>query len=78
MPLDARFRLGPFMVDEAGGLLPPSDRPACFSLRWRGCRVRAELRPVGDGPAHPVAVAMALEAVLGRVPSSAAASAAQR
>jgi hypothetical protein len=68
MPLAAPFKLGPFLVDAAGGLIPPADREARFSVRWRGCLVQAGLRPAEDG------AALQLQAVLGRVPSSAQAS----
>ena len=77
MPLDMPCRLGPFMVDDQGGLLPPADRDARFTLRWRGCAVRAAMRPLGGG-AGPGRVELTLQATLGRVPSSAEASAGRR
>ncbi len=78
MPFDTPFRLGPFLVDEAGGLMPPPDRDARFTLRWRGCRVNAALRPTGANPTAPDSIALRLQAILGRVPSSAEAGAPQR
>ena len=74
MPLDMPFQLGPFTVDEQGGVTPPADRDARFSVRWRGCLVRAAMRPLEAGGG----VALGLQAVLGRVPSSASASEAER
>lgn len=66
MPLDAPFRLGPFVVDRQGKLEPsdPGRFPG-FHLQWRGCPVHARLDPT-EGAADLV-----LGAVLGRVPSSA-------
>lgn len=78
MKFDQPFRLGPFIVDRDGGLMPPHDRDARFTLRWRGCLMQAALRPLGDNPAHPDRVELQLQAVLGRVPSSAEATAPQR
>lgn len=74
MPLDMPFQLGPFMVDEQGGVTPPADRDARFTVRWRGCLVRAAMRPLASGGG----VTLGLQAVLGRVPSSASASEAER
>ena len=66
MPLDSPFRLGPFSVDDQGGLTPQPEGGAGFSVRWRGCVVRAALvRAAGE------AMELRLRAVLGRVPSSA-------
>ena len=78
MPFDKPFRLGPFMVDRNGGLMPPVDRDARFCVRWRGCVVRASMRPVGSNPTQPCGVQLNLQAMLGRVPSSAEASAVER
>jgi hypothetical protein len=56
------FRLGPFLVDAAGQLSPRElDRPPRFSLRCWGKGIRAQL---DDGR-------LALEATVGRVPSTA-------
>jgi hypothetical protein len=77
MPLDTPFRLGPFMVDDQGGLMPPIGGDANFTVNWRGCLVSASMRPVG-APEQPDAVELNLHAVLGRVPSSAEATAQQR
>ncbi len=74
MPLDMPFRLGPFMVDEKGGVMPPADRDTRFTARWRGCVVHAAMRPLAAGGG----VRLGLQAVLGRVPSSASASEAHR
>ena len=74
MPLDMPFQLGPFMVDEQGGVTPPADRDARFTVRWRGCLVRAAMRPLEAGGG----MALGLQAVLGRVPSSASASESER
>ncbi len=77
MPLDMPFRLGPFLVDEHGGLMPTIGGDANFTMSWRGCLVSASMRPSG-APEQPDAVELTLQAVLGRVPSSAEASATQR
>jgi hypothetical protein len=78
MPLDTPFHLGPFVVDEHGGLTPPVDRGANFMVHWRGCAVRAALRPIAAAAGQPAGVELNLQAVLGRVPSTAQASAALR
>ena len=67
MLFDTPFRLGPFTVDTAGGMIPPGDRPARFQVNWRGCMVAASLR---CDPAAEVA-RLELSAVIGQVPSSA-------
>ena len=72
MPFDAPYRLGPFLVDQAGGVMPPTDRSANFAVRWRGCLVQAELR--GDSEQ----VGLTMRAVIGRVPSTAEGGAAPR
>lgn len=76
MPLDAPFRLGPFIVD-VHGRLEPSD-PGAFPtihLAWRGCPVHARL----DAAEMPEGGAgqLALTAVVGRVPSTAGGDAAR-
>lgn len=67
MPFNAPFKLGPFIVDSEGGLTPgkPDEAPA-FLFRWRQRLVRAHLMdgPNGEGR-------IALQATLGRVPSTA-------
>lgn len=79
LPIDGPYRLGPFVVDDTGGLTPPRDRAAVFCVRWRGCVVRAALG-WRDGPeaGAPSEMALTLHAILGRVPSSAATLPAQR
>ncbi len=72
MALDRRVRLGPFLVDENGGITPPRDEDARFTLRWRGCVMHAALRALGEDAAESIELRML--AVLGRVPSSAEAS----
>lgn len=73
MPLDAPFELGPFRVDEAGALaLARPDSLPRFHLAWRGVRVDACIE-AGGGQAM-----LRLEALPGRVPSTAAGSAAGR
>lgn len=72
MPLDAPYRLGPFIVDASGGITPPIDRAANFAVKWRGCVVRAELH--GDSER----VGLTMRAVLGRVPSTASGGAEPR
>jgi hypothetical protein len=71
MPLDAPFRLGPFVVDTQGRLEPsePGRFPS-FHLGWRGCTVHARLDASGDR------ASLVLSAIIGRVPSSAGADAA--
>ena len=75
MPLNAPFRLGPFIVDPNGRLEPgePGRFPG-FHLAWRGCPVHARL-DAGDGSAA-VPACVVLRAVIGRVPSSAGGDAA--
>ena len=73
MPLDAPFELGPFRVDEGGTLaLARPDSLPRFHLAWRGVRVEARIE-AGGGDAL-----LKLEAVPGRVPSTAAGDAAAR
>lgn len=66
MPFDAPFMLGPFLVDAEGRLAPrdPEALPA-FLFRWRGCVIRARLRP-----AEAKRGRLVLRGVLGRIPSS--------
>jgi len=67
MPLDVPFRLGPFDVDRAGGLQPhsPEQQPV-FQVAWRRRTIHVGLEG-GPGGGR-----MALHAILGRIPSSAA------
>jgi hypothetical protein len=75
MPLDAPFRLGPFIVDVHGRLQPsdPATFPS-FHIAWRGCPIHARLAAEGAAPgsAH-----LAMSAVIGRVPSTAGGDAAR-
>jgi len=66
MLFDAPFRLGPFIVDADGRLTPttPEQFPA-FHIAWRGLVVAARLASTG-----PQGASLALQAVLGRVPST--------
>ena len=75
MAFDRPVWVGPFLVDENGGITPPRDRDARFTVRWRGCVMHAALRVV-DGPSDDTAerIELRMLAVLGRVPSSAEAS----
>ncbi len=69
MPLDAPFRLGPFVVDVQGRLQPSdSGRFPSFRLAWRGCPVQARL---DDGGGMEGGARLALSATVGRVPSTA-------
>ena len=61
------FRLGPFAVDPQGRLRPDPAEGARFRFHWRDRSIEAELHE-----AH-----FAVTALLGRVPSSAAAAAAR-
>jgi hypothetical protein len=73
MPLDAPFELGPFRVDEGGTLaLARPDSLPRFHLAWRGVRVEARIEAGGDG------AMLQLEAIPGRVPSTAAGNVAVR
>ena len=73
MPLDVPFRLGPFEVDEAGRLQAHSpDRLPVFQVAWRERTIHVCL----DG--GPDDGRLALHAILGRIPSSAASDAAGR
>ncbi len=71
-PDRAAVRLGPFVVGRDGLLRPsePGSRPA-FSVRWRGRLVQARLEAAGAGADGT----LALETVLGCVPSTASCSA---
>ena len=73
MPLDAPFRLGPFVVDTAGRLGPgePGRFPS-FHLVWRGCPVHARL----DG-GDAAGGTLLLRAIIARVPSTAGGDAAR-
>ena len=69
MPFHAPFQLGPFSVRPDGRVaLAAPDRPPCFTMQWRGCRVEARLRAVG--PQGELGE-LSLQARVGRVPSSA-------
>ena len=66
MPLDAPLKLGPFTVDGDGRLSPSTpDRFPSFRVAWRGHVVRARL-----AAASTVGGTLALQAELGRVPST--------
>lgn len=70
MPFDAPFRLGPFMVDETGGLSPgaPGQFPS-FNVCWRDRALHLRL---ADAPAAGGGQgSLGVQAVLGRVPSTA-------
>jgi len=75
MPFDAPFRLGPFIVDEAGRLSPgaPDSFPS-FSVCWRD-RV-LHLRLVQAPSPGSARGSLGVEVVLGRVPSTAGGGAA--
>ena len=63
MGLDLPCVLGPFSVDAAGRLSPSQpERPAGFGFRWRERTMRAQLGSIGG---------LAMQATLGRVPSTA-------
>lgn len=67
MPLPAPLSLGPFLID-AEGRLAPRDQDAfpAFTFRWRGRAVHAHMMH-----ADPRDGRLKLQAVLGRVPSTA-------
>ncbi len=67
MPGGGSFRFGPFAVDSQGRLRPDPAEGARFRFHWRDRRIDAELH---EGR-------LAVTALLGRVPSSAAAAAAR-
>ena len=72
MPLDAPFRLGPFIVDGHGRLQPGEpDLFPSFRFIWRNCPVQARLK--ADGQTAATVAHLSLTALLGRVPSSAGA-----
>jgi hypothetical protein len=70
MPLDAPFRLGPFVVDTLGRVEPgdPGRFPV-FHLNWRGYAVHARLDTCAK--LSPTSGRLLFNAVLGRVPSTA-------
>jgi hypothetical protein len=76
MPLDAPFRLGPFIVNVHGRLEPgdPGQFPG-FHVAWRGCPVHARLDATGGSAAAPAN--LILSAVVGRVSSTAGGDAAR-
>jgi hypothetical protein len=79
MPFGAPYRLGPFLVGRDGGVMPPADRAANFSVRWHGCTMQAELRAAEvDAVGVGGAVALSMRAEIGRVPSTASAGAGPR
>jgi hypothetical protein len=66
MLFNAPFRLGPFIVDAEGRLCPStSERFPSFRVAWRGHVVRARLTAT-----EPDGGTLALQTVLGRVPST--------
>ena len=66
MPLDAPFTLGPFIVNGDGRLSPSTpDQFPSFRVAWRGHVVQARLTAAG-----PEGGTLALQAMLGRVPST--------
>ncbi len=68
MPFDAPFKLGPFAVDAEGRLSPHvPDAPPTLLFRWRQRVVRVRLDQTEDAAAGR----LVLQAVLGRVPSTA-------
>lgn len=77
MAFDRAVRLGPFMVDETGGITPPRGHDARFTVKWRGCVMHAALRAAG-GEAAAERIELRMLAVLGRVPSTAAPDGARR
>jgi hypothetical protein len=75
MPLDTSlqmgsFKLGPFLVDPLGRLLPnaPEATP-CVHVRWRGLWVSARLE--ADAAAGPAGGRLSMSSVIGRVHSTA-------
>jgi hypothetical protein len=70
MPFGSPFRLGPFIVDEAGRVSPGApDRFPSFSVCWRDRVVHLRL---AHAPAPGSAQgSLGVEVVLGRVPSTA-------
>ncbi len=74
MGLNLPCLLGPFAVDAEGRLSPSEpDRPAGFGFRWRERAMRAQLGAAGaaDTLAMAGAGTLAMQATLGRVPSTA-------
>jgi hypothetical protein len=66
MPIDAPLKLGPFIVDADGRLTPSTpDKFPSFRVCWRGHTFQARL-----ATAEPQGGTLALQAVLGRVPST--------
>jgi hypothetical protein len=66
MPLDAPFKLGPFLVEGDGRLSPSTpDQFPSFRVAWRGHVVQARMTAAG-----PDGGTLALQAMLGRVPST--------
>ncbi len=71
MGLNLPCLLGPFVVDAEGRLSPSEpDRPAGFGFRWRERAMRAQLGAAG-ALAIGAAGKLAMQATLGRVPSTA-------
>ena len=79
MPLDTPFRLGQFLVDRQGRLLPGTpDATPTLHLHWRGLAIciRLVTTAPGDDAAGEGGAGeggrIAMSAVVGRVPSTAA------
>ncbi len=68
MPLDAPFKLGPFLVDTQGRVQPGDpERFPTFHMRWRGYAVHARLDEAGECAGGR----LVFSTILGRVPSTA-------
>jgi hypothetical protein len=69
MSPDAPFRLGPFSVDEVGRLSPAEqDNIPAFRLRWRDRVVHVRM---AHGPDRSAPGSLALQTIIGRIPSTA-------
>jgi hypothetical protein len=69
MTHDALFRLGPFSVDEVGRLSPAGeDNIPAFRLRWRDRVVHVRM---AHGPDRSSPGSLALQTIMGRIPSTA-------
>jgi len=67
MPFKGSFKLGPFSVDQEGGLsLQHPDVSPGFSIRWRGRVVHARLVQSDERDGR-----LFIESTLGRIPSTA-------
>lgn len=70
MPLDLPIRLGPFLVDDQGRLLPQTpDVVPALTLEWRNLTVAVRLTASRTDP--PEDGRLAMSAIVGRVPSTA-------